>query len=301
MLLHDVSGEASLEEQCLNLQEKATQDPLTKIANRAEFDQSYPRIVDIPESIELAVVTTPANIVPDVISECAAAGVQAAIVISAGFRETGPEGLTLELEIKERLQGSRMRIIAGDYADLAGADVIVICAGIGQRPGQSRLELLQINAGIFHEIVPKITAVFAHSKQALPWPTVVLMEVSRFCSDYWMVLLGMILVGIWIFFMRQMQAGGGKAMSFGKSRARLMTENTVKITFNDVAGIEEAKEEVAEIIDFLKDPKKFTRLGGRIPKGVLLVGAPGTGKTLLARAVAGEAKPSAWVWVSEYG
>jgi len=98
-----------------------------------------------------------------------------------------------------------------------------------------------------------------------------------------------LLVGIWIFFMRQMQAGGGKAMSFGKSRARLMTENTVKITFNDVAGIEEAKDEVSEIIDFLKDPKKFTRLGGRIPKGVLLVGAPGTGKTLLARAIAGEA------------
>ena len=89
--------------------------------------------------------------------------------------------------------------------------------------------------------------------------------------------------------MRQMQAGGGKAMSFGKSRARLMNENTKKVTFNDVAGIEEVKEEVAEIIDFLKDPKKFTRLGGRIPKGVLLVGPPGTGKTLLARAIAGEA------------
>jgi cell division protease FtsH len=103
----------------------------------------------------------------------------------------------------------------------------------------------------------------------------------------WLPML--VLVGIWIFFMRQMQAGGGKAMSFGKSRARLMTENTVKITFNDVAGIEEAKEEVVEIIEFLKDPKKFTRLGGRIPKGVLLVGAPGTGKTLLARAIAGEA------------
>jgi cell division protease FtsH len=103
----------------------------------------------------------------------------------------------------------------------------------------------------------------------------------------WLPML--VLIGIWIFFMRQMQAGGGKAMSFGKSRARLMTENTVKVTFNDVAGIEEAKEEVAEIIDFLKDPKKFTRLGGRIPKGVLLVGAPGTGKTLLARAIAGEA------------
>ncbi|MFZ5450253.1 MAG: ATP-dependent zinc metalloprotease FtsH [Thermodesulfobacteriota bacterium] len=103
----------------------------------------------------------------------------------------------------------------------------------------------------------------------------------------WLPML--VLVGIWIFFMRQMQSGGGKAMSFGKSRARLMTESTIKITFNDVAGIEEAKEETSEIIEFLKDPKRFTRLGGRIPKGVLLVGAPGTGKTLLARAIAGEA------------
>jgi cell division protease FtsH len=99
----------------------------------------------------------------------------------------------------------------------------------------------------------------------------------------------LLLLGVWIFFMRQMQSGGGKAMSFGKSRAKLLTENQHRVTFKDVAGIEEAKEEVEEIIDFLKDPKKFTRLGGRIPKGVLLVGAPGTGKTLLAKAIAGEA------------
>ncbi|MBP1728889.1 MAG: ftsH-2 [Deltaproteobacteria bacterium] len=98
-----------------------------------------------------------------------------------------------------------------------------------------------------------------------------------------------LLVGVWIFFMRQMQAGGGKAMSFGKSRAKLLTESQTKITFEDVAGIEEAKEELEEIIQFLKDPKKFTKLGGRIPKGVLLMGPPGTGKTLLARAIAGEA------------
>ena len=99
----------------------------------------------------------------------------------------------------------------------------------------------------------------------------------------------LLLVGVWIFFMRQMQVGGGKAMSFGKSRAKLLSENTHKVTFADVAGIDEAKEELEEIIAFLKDPKKFTKLGGRIPKGVLLVGAPGTGKTLLARAIAGEA------------
>ena len=96
-------------------------------------------------------------------------------------------------------------------------------------------------------------------------------------------------IGLWLFFIRQMQAGGGKAMSFGKSKARLLTENQNRVTFGDVAGIEESKAELEEIISFLKEPKKFTRLGGRIPKGVLLVGPPGTGKTLLARAVAGEA------------
>lgn len=98
-----------------------------------------------------------------------------------------------------------------------------------------------------------------------------------------------VLIGVWIFFMRQMQSGGGKAMSFGKSRARLMSDQSVKVTFEDVAGIEEAKEELSEIVEFLREPKKFTRLGGRIPKGVLLMGPPGTGKTLLARAIAGEA------------
>lgn len=99
----------------------------------------------------------------------------------------------------------------------------------------------------------------------------------------------LLLIGVWIFFMRQMQSGGGKAMAFGKSKARLFTGRDNRVTFQDVAGIDEAKEELQEIIDFLVDPKKFTRLGGRIPKGVLLVGPPGTGKTLLARAIAGEA------------
>jgi len=99
----------------------------------------------------------------------------------------------------------------------------------------------------------------------------------------------LLLIGVWIFVMRRMQAGAGKALSFGKSRAKLLTENQQRITFGDVAGVDEAKDDLQEIIEFLKDPKKFTKLGGRIPKGCLLVGAPGTGKTLLARAIAGEA------------
>jgi len=99
----------------------------------------------------------------------------------------------------------------------------------------------------------------------------------------------LLLIGVWIFFMRQMQSGGGKAMGFGKSKAKLLTEKQGRVTFDDVAGIDEAKQELEEIVEFLKDPQKFQRLGGRIPKGCLLVGPPGTGKTLTARAVAGEA------------
>src|SRR5450631_2942849 len=124
----------------------------------------------------------------------------------------------------------------------------------------------------------KVTIVAKPEEEKFSW-------FSIFISWFPLILL----VGVWIFFMRQMQVGGGKAMSFGKSRAKLLTESQVKITFEDVAGIEEAKEELNEIISFLKDPKKFTKLGGRIPKGVLLMGPPGTGKTLLARAIAGEA------------
>jgi cell division protease FtsH len=119
----------------------------------------------------------------------------------------------------------------------------------------------------------------AKPEESSPWYMTVLVS--------WFPMI--LLIAVWIFFMRQMQVGGGKALSFGKSRARLVSDERNKVTFDDVAGIEEAKEELQEIIEFLRDPKKFTRLGGRIPKGVLLVGAPGTGKTLLARAIAGEA------------
>ena len=125
----------------------------------------------------------------------------------------------------------------------------------------------------------KEVEISAKPEESSPWYMTVLVS--------WFPMI--LLIGVWIFFMRQMQVGGGKALSFGKSRARLVSDDRNKVTFEDVAGIEEAKEELQEIIEFLRDPKKFTRLGGRIPKGVLLVGAPGTGKTLLARAIAGEA------------
>ncbi|WP_276947362.1 ATP-dependent metallopeptidase FtsH/Yme1/Tma family protein, partial [Haematobacter massiliensis] len=115
-------------------------------------------------------------------------------------------------------------------------------------------------------------------------------EQSGFLSLLSLWLPFLVLIGIWIFFMNRMQGGGrGGAMGFGKSRAKLLTEKHGRVTFDDVAGIDEAKEELEEIVEFLRNPQKFSRLGGKIPKGALLVGPPGTGKTLLARAIAGEA------------
>ena len=112
-------------------------------------------------------------------------------------------------------------------------------------------------------------------------------------STFWSIFVSwfptLLFIGVWIYFYRQMQSGSGKAMGFGKSKAKLLIPKSGKITFKDVAGINESKQEVEEIVEFLKDPPKFQRLGGKIPKGVLLIGSPGNGKTLLARAIAGEA------------
>ena len=142
----------------------------------------------------------------------------------------------------------------------------------------------------FHTVVPnnypKLYDMLSEKK--------VQMEFNDSNANSWVSILVnaspfLLLIGFWIFMMRQMQSGGNKALSFGKSRARLHSTQQRKVTFKDVAGVEEAKEDLQEIIEFLREPAKFQKLGGRIPKGVLLIGPPGTGKTLLARAIAGEA------------
>ncbi|MRR14716.1 AAA family ATPase, partial [archaeon] len=132
---------------------------------------------------------------------------------------------------------------------------------------------------LVERLMEKKVVITAKPSDDSPWYMSVLIS--------WIPML--LLIGVWILFMRQMQAGGTKAMSFGRSKAKLMTQDKMKVTFADVAGVNEAKEELEEIIEFLREPKRFTSLGGRIPKGVLLLGPPGTGKTLLAKAVAGEA------------
>jgi cell division protease FtsH len=154
---------------------------------------------------------------------------------------------------------------------------------LSYKNSSNRVEVFGPYAGAGNDIT---TALDKHS---ISW-TVKSKDESAFWQTLFVSWLPMLfLFVIFFFFMRQLQAGGGKAMSFGKSKAKLLTDHQNKITFKDVAGVEEAKDEVEEIIAFLKDPKKFTRLGGRIPKGVLMMGPPGTGKTLLARAIAGEA------------
>lgn len=135
------------------------------------------------------------------------------------------------------------------------------------------------DANLVNLLMDKKVEIKVDPPEDSPWYATILMS--------WFPML--LLVAVWIFFMRQMQNSGGKAMSFGRSRAKLLNQDNARVTFADVAGVDEAKDELSEVVEFLANPKKFTRLGGRIPKGVLLVGPPGTGKTLLARAVAGEA------------
>ena len=136
------------------------------------------------------------------------------------------------------------------------------------------------DSGLVQRLLEKKVVIKAEPPEGQPWYMALLVS--------WFPML--LFIGVWVFFMRQMQGGSGKAMNFGRSRARLLNQDSgARVTFADVAGVDEAKEELSEVVEFLSNPKKFTRLGGRIPKGVLLVGPPGTGKTLLARAVAGEA------------
>jgi len=168
------------------------------------------------------------------------------------------------------------RVDSGQVASvtITGNDV----TGVDKSNDTFRLVVPQQFDGLANRLHDKGVAISAKEPAASPWASLLYS---------WAPIL--LMIGFWIFLMRQMQSGGNKALSFGKSKAKLSSTAQKKVTFKDVAGVEEAKDELQEIIEFLKEPQKFQKLGGRIPKGVLLMGPPGTGKTLLARAVAGEA------------
>ncbi len=183
-----------------------------------------------------------------------------------------PQSQSAKLSYSEFMQ----KVNAGDVVSvkIQGKKITGVATG-----GGKFLTYAPEDPNLVGTLMAKKIEVMAEPDEESPWYMTLLVS--------WFPML--LLVGVWIFFMRQMQGGGGRAMNFGRSRARMITQEQTRITFDDVAGVDEAKEELTEVVQFLSDPKKFTRLGGRIPKGVLLVGSPGTGKTLLARAVAGEA------------
>ena len=161
-----------------------------------------------------------------------------------------------------------------DRVELTGSEIV----GTSSSGEQFRTYAPPQYEGLANQLIERDVVVQARAAAASPWATLLYS---------WAPIL--LIIGFWVFFMRQVQSGGNKALSFGKSRAKLSSSTQKKVTFKDVAGVDEPKEELQEIIDFLREPQKFQKLGGRIPKGVLLMGPPGTGKTLLARAVAGEA------------
>ncbi|HML52958.1 MAG TPA: ATP-dependent zinc metalloprotease FtsH [Solidesulfovibrio magneticus] len=183
-----------------------------------------------------------------------------------------PQSQSAKLSYSEFMQ----KVNAGDVVSvkIQGKKITGVATG-----GGKFLTYAPEDPNLVGSLMAKKIEVMAEPDEDSPWYMTLLVS--------WFPML--LLVGVWIFFMRQMQGGGGRAMNFGRSRARMITQEQTRITFEDVAGVDEAKEELTEVVQFLSDPKRFTRLGGRIPKGVLLVGSPGTGKTLLARAVAGEA------------
>ncbi len=201
-------------------------------------------------------------------------------------------GVLLILQVVRGVSDTTEEIAFSDFLDrlgrgevsevlIKGEEILIASKKDDSDPAQPRYDLYTYNPG-YEDLIKDLRAGNAVIEVEKP-------SDGRLMAALFSWLPLLILVGLWFVFFRQMQAGGTKAMSFGKSKAKLLNPDQKKITFDDVAGVPEAKEELEEIIDFLKDPKKFQRLGGKIPKGVLLMGPPGTGKTLLARAVAGEA------------